>query len=60
MIREQLGDALKSATVAQDQCATSVVRLILAALKERDERARSEGQHDGLLGCRGDRACCRR
>jgi uncharacterized protein len=48
MIREQLGDALKTATVAQDQCAASLVRLILAALKERDDQARSEGQHGGL------------
>jgi len=48
MIREQLGDALKDATVAQDQCATGIVRLILAALKERDDQARSEGQHEGL------------
>jgi uncharacterized protein YqeY len=48
MIREQLGDALKAATVAQDQCATKIVRLILAALKERDDHARSEGQHEGL------------
>jgi uncharacterized protein len=48
MIREQLGDALKAATVAQDQCAAALVRLILAALKERDDQARSEGQHGGL------------
>jgi uncharacterized protein len=48
MIREQLGDALKTATMAQDPCATGIVRLILAALKERDDQARSEGQHEGL------------
>jgi uncharacterized protein len=48
MIREQLGDALKTATMAQDQCTTGIVRLILAALKERDDQARSEGQHEGL------------
>jgi hypothetical protein len=48
MIREQLGDALKTATVAQDHCATGIVRLILAALKERDDQARSGGQHEGL------------
>ena len=48
MIREQLGDALKAATVAQDHCAAAIVRLILAALKERDDQARSEGQHEGL------------
>jgi uncharacterized protein YqeY len=48
MIREQLGDALKTATGAQDPCATAVIRLILAALQERDDQARSEGQHVGL------------
>jgi uncharacterized protein len=48
MIREQLGDALKTATLAQDHCATGIVRLILAALKERDDQARSEGQLEGL------------
>jgi uncharacterized protein len=48
MIREQLGDALKAAAVAQDPCATGIVRLILAALKERDDQARSEGLHEGL------------
>jgi uncharacterized protein YqeY len=48
MIREQLGDALKTATGAQDPCATAVIRLILAALQERDDQARSEGQHAGL------------
>jgi uncharacterized protein YqeY len=48
MIRDQLGYALKTATMAQDQCATGIVRLILAALKERDDQARSEGHHEGL------------
>jgi uncharacterized protein YqeY len=48
MIRAQLGDALKAATVAHHQCAAALVRLILAALKERDDQARSEGQHGGL------------
>jgi uncharacterized protein len=48
MIREQLGDALKTAAVAQDQCTTGIVRLILVALKERDDQARSEGHHEGL------------
>jgi uncharacterized protein len=48
MIREQLGDAFKAATLAQDQCAVAIVRLILAALKERDDQARAEGEPDGL------------
>jgi uncharacterized protein len=48
MIREQLGAALKTATEAHDQCTTGIVRLILAALKERDDQARREGHHEGL------------
>jgi uncharacterized protein len=48
MIREQLGAAFKAATEAHDQCALATVRLILAALKERDDQARAEGQPDGL------------
>lgn len=48
MIRAQLGDAFKAATVAQDECAVGIVRLIQAALKERDEHAVTEGEPDGL------------
>ncbi|MEM7021934.1 MAG: GatB/YqeY domain-containing protein [Pseudomonadota bacterium] len=48
MIREQLGEALKAATEAQHHCAVGVVRLILAALKERDDQARADGEKDGL------------
>ena len=61
MIREQLGDALKTATEAHDQCTTGVVRLILAALKERDDQARSEGLSDAeviaLLQAMIDQRC---
>lgn len=48
MIRAQLGEALKAATVSQDTCTVGIVRLILAALKERDEHAIEEGQSGGL------------
>jgi uncharacterized protein len=48
MIREQLGAAFKAASEAQNQCALALVRLILAALKERDDQARAEGQSAGL------------
>lgn len=43
MLRQELNDALKGAMKAKDSCATSTVRLILAALKDRDIAARTEG-----------------
>jgi len=48
MLRDQLSDALKVATKAQDKCATSTLRLILAALKDRDIAARDKGNSDGI------------
>jgi len=42
MLRERLQKALKEATLAKDTCATATVRLILAALKDRDIAARSK------------------
>jgi len=55
MLRERLQKALKEATLAKDTCATATVRLILAALKDRDIAARSkdgssEISDDELLG----------
>lgn len=48
MLREKLGDALKEALRTKDAAATSTVRLILAALKDRDIAARSKGNRDGV------------
>ncbi|MGH6943421.1 MAG: GatB/YqeY domain-containing protein [Geminicoccaceae bacterium] len=48
MLREQLSGALRAATEAHDQRSIAIVRLIHAALKERDQKARGEGQPDGL------------
>ena len=48
MLRERLNEALRTATEADDRCAMAIVRLIHAALKERDQKARAEGQHQGL------------
>ncbi|MCP4330145.1 MAG: GatB/YqeY domain-containing protein [Alphaproteobacteria bacterium] len=48
MLRETLSTALKSAVKGQDKCATSTLRLILAALKDRDIAARSRGNADGI------------
>lgn len=48
MLREHLTEALKTATKAKDQRSTSTLRLILAALKDRDIAARSRGVTDGI------------
>ena len=48
MLREQLADALKVAMKARDQVTVSTVRLILAALKDRDIATRGGDKDDGL------------
>jgi uncharacterized protein YqeY len=48
VLREQLNEALRTATEAHDRCAMAIVRLIHAALKERDQNARAEGHAKGL------------
>lgn len=48
MFRTQLSDALKQAMRAKDQPAVSTLRLILAALKDRDIAARGKGNGDGI------------
>jgi len=48
MLRNSLKDALKVAQKAQDQRTTSTLRLIIAALKDRDIAARSKGVEDGI------------
>jgi len=48
MLREQLDGALKEALKAKDGCAVSTVRLILAALKDREIAARGKGGAEGL------------
>jgi uncharacterized protein YqeY len=47
MLRQEINDALKAAMKAQDRRATATLRLILAALKDRDIAARGEGGEDG-------------
>ena len=42
-IRQQIQDALKEALKAQDKCTTSTLRLVCAALKDRDIAVRSNG-----------------
>jgi len=48
MLRTQLDEALKGALKAKDQLATSTLRLILAALKDRDIAARGKGDGDAV------------
>lgn len=48
MLRQSLNDALKTAMLGKDSRGVSTVRLILAALKDRDIAARSRGVADGI------------
>ncbi|MGB1027025.1 MAG: GatB/YqeY domain-containing protein, partial [Rhodospirillaceae bacterium] len=48
MLRSQLGDALKDAVRSKDQRAVLTIRLILAALKDRDICARGKGNTEGI------------
>lgn len=48
MLRERLREELKLAMKARDQHKLSTLRLILAALQDRDIAARSNGQSDGV------------
>ncbi|KAA0683545.1 GatB/YqeY domain-containing protein [Roseomonas genomospecies 6] len=48
MLRTRLNESLKQAMLAKNQRAVSTVRLILAALKDRDIAARSRGVTDGI------------
>lgn len=47
-IRTRLNDTLKDAMKAKDSCAVSTIRLILAALKDRDIAARGDGSDNCL------------
>ena len=48
MLREDLSEALKKAQKAKEVRRVSTLRLILAALKDRDIAARGEGRGEGL------------
>lgn len=47
-LRDRLNEALKSAMLAKDATALATVRLILAALKERDIIERGRGNAEGI------------
>ncbi len=48
MFRTRLNEALKDAMKARDQGAVSTLRLIMAALKDRDIAARTKGKSDSI------------
>jgi uncharacterized protein len=48
VLREQLNEALRSANEADDKRTIAIIRLIQAALQERDLHARAGGQPEGL------------
>ncbi|HKY94954.1 MAG TPA: GatB/YqeY domain-containing protein [Kiloniellales bacterium] len=48
MLRQKLNEALKQAAKSGDKRSLSTVRLILAALKDRDIAARGRGNTDGI------------
>ena len=48
MLRTEIKDAYKTAMKAKETLAVSTLRLILAALKDRDIAARSKGNMDGI------------
>ncbi len=48
MLRERLGDALKAAMKAKEKHKVSTLRLILAAIKDRDIASRAEAESDGI------------
>src|SRR5262245_56218783 len=48
MLRQRLSEALKEALKARDERTTATVRLILAALKDKDIAARVAGKTDAI------------
>lgn len=48
MLRTTFPDRLKQAVMAKDELTTATLRLIIAALKDRDIAARSKGNWDGI------------
>lgn len=48
MLRKRIAEDLGVAMKARDKCAVSTLRLILAALKDRDIAAREQGSDDGI------------
>lgn len=47
-MRERIAQAMKDALKSKDQATLSTIRLIVAALKDRDIAARLDNNHDGI------------
>ena len=47
-MREKLNSELKRSIINKDTVATKTIRLIIAAIKDRDIVVRTEGNHDGI------------
>ncbi len=48
MLRTTFPEKMKQAMIAKDEMAVGTVRLIMAAMKDRDIAARSKGNYDGI------------
>ncbi|MGQ0677569.1 MAG: GatB/YqeY domain-containing protein [Rhodospirillales bacterium] len=48
MLRQTITDSLKTAMKSRDEVSTSALRMVLAALKERDIEARGRGKAEGI------------
>jgi hypothetical protein len=48
MLRQQFNEALKAAMLSKDSRTVSCLRMVLAALKDKDIAARPKGQADGI------------
>ena len=48
MLRQQLNESLKTAMLEDRKQSVSTIRLILAAIKDRDIAARSDGNNEGI------------
>ena len=48
MLREEISTALKDSIKAKETCATATLRLITAAVKDRDIAARDKGNQQGI------------
>ena len=48
MLRQQFNDALKAAMLSKDAKTVSCLRMVLAAVKDKDIAARPKGQTDGI------------
>lgn len=48
MLRTRFSEKLKQAMLAKEEATVSTLRLVMAAMKDRDIASRSKGNHDGI------------